>query len=392
MNRRRSPARVSLVVLALCGTAMCVTPAPATAQRAFAGLRLHSYRMLSDDAVQLRSVSLLALPWSVEVPVASWAGVQVDGAWARASASAPGGASATSQGLTDTDVRLAGQWRRFVLTVSATVPTGEATRSLEEATVIGLLSSDLLPVEITRWGSGGGVGADLAYAFRLGRASVGIGGGYTTSGDYEPLEGVTGPYAPGARIHARATLDTELGRASVLSLLIGFQRYEADTFDAADFMSAGDRFDARLSLAAALGARESVILYAALHHRSEGQIGTDAVGDVTPVAALLPGASVPMSRDLLVAGGEMRIDRDRLALLPAVETRLLRNAQGVGQGWLTSVAGRAEYRLRGARYGRALVVAPELALRLGKVLPEADVESMMIGWEAGVTARWVLGR
>lgn len=388
----RSVRWAGAVILGLCALLISLTPRTLEAQRASVGVQLQSYRMSSAEAVHLEGISVTAVPWSVDVPLTEWVGISVDGAWARASATTPDGGKATVRGLTNTHSRLSLAWRRFVLTLSGTIPTGESTRALEEATVVGLMTSDLLPIGISGWESAGGLGADLAYGFRLGRTNVVVGAGYATSGEFAPLDGVVGPYAPGDRTHARVVVDTEFGTASILSFLMGVQAYGTDTFDSMELVSPGDRLETRFSLATPLGAQESMMLYAGLYHRAEGETGTHGGGQITPIETFIPGASVPVSRDLIVTGGELRVSRGRLDIIPAVGMRLLRSAEGLGQGWLTSLEGRAEYRVSGSRYGGGLVIQPGVAFRVGKLLPEAAAESMMVGWEAGVTGHWDFGR
>jgi len=150
---------------------------------------------------------------------------------------------------------------------------------------------------------------------------------------------------------------------------------------------AGTRVEGRASLAFPLGIRESAQLYAAAYRLSGGSV---------PFVALPPAGSLPLegatefpARLLLQVGGERRLTRGPVDLVPHGGIRLLRNSAGVGQGWLASIGGHAELRELAVISGGGLALEPGVDLRLGRLTASKDVASSIVGWGASVTLRWV---
>ncbi|MFW6206936.1 MAG: hypothetical protein ACOC5J_03275 [Gemmatimonadota bacterium] len=383
-------------------TLLAAAPSPVSGQELWAGARVQSYVMSEPAAVRLHDIRLVSLPFGARLRPTPWARLSVTGAHAEAEMTLPNGETGTVSGVTDTRVALEGSWRNFTLTGGAMLPTGTVVRNVEEATVVGLLASELLPFALSEWGTGGAYGGDLAYTVGLGRTTVGLSAGYLAVREFTPLgdessresnpfDAVEPSYHPGSQVRGRLALDTRIGEADVLSVLVGLQRFGTDTYDEQNVFQPGTRFESLVSYAFPVGARESALLYGGYYDRGAGSLvwslqAPPELGDV------FPGASPSVSRQLFLAGSELRIARRRFDVAPRAELRVLRSGEGLGQGWLASVSGRGTYRVLGKRYGGRLLVEPTAGVRFGRVVPEKEMESEVLGWEAGFAVRWDLGR
>lgn len=368
--------------------ALALCPASASAQGATTGVLVQTYTMSAPEAIRVESLQLMTIPVGAHIPLLSWADLTLAGGFARASLSLPNGPTSEVEGLVDSRVRIAVGAGPFSLALTALVPTGDVVETLEQATLVGLLSSDLLPVATTQWGSGGGFAADLGLRRRIGSTGFGFSVGYLTLRESDALGVGTIAYRPGSQVRARVTAESHVGRASVLSLMLGVQSYASDTFDDIDFFRSGFRIEGVASLALPIGARESLLAYGGLYNSGAGSTRVPAAFSGVDDGALFPGTRDPLTKQVALAGVEARVTRDGWAAIPSGEIRLLRTAEGLGQGWVSSIGGRVEYRVAGARRGAQIVIEPSAAFRLGQLIAHRDAESGVRGWETGVAVRW----
>lgn len=174
MSSRRAACSTVVMALTLLGFAH-----PALTQEAAGGAIVQSYSFDDPEAAGLSEYRLLTAPFAVAIPLGGRVSLMAGGAWAKGEATGSDGATATLEGLTDTEVGLALALGpdRFVVTAGAALPTGKSTHTLTEAAVAGVVAAELLPFAITTWGSGGGAGGDLAVAFQSGPWGIGLAGG-----------------------------------------------------------------------------------------------------------------------------------------------------------------------------------------------------------------------
>ena len=85
------------------------------------------------------------------------------------------------------------------------------------------------------------------------------------------------------------------------------------------------------------------------------------------------------AQTLLLMGAGVRVPRGSVVFSPSLDGRLLRNAEGVGQGYLAGLGGTAEWRM-----GR-FSAGPQLRVQMGRVLVREDTQSNVLGGELGVT-------
>jgi hypothetical protein len=372
------------VVLTALPVAALLAAAPVAAQTPAlgGGVVLQTFTFQDAEQAGLGEVALFAAPFGAMLPLGSRFAVQVSGAWAEATVTAPDDSEATLSGLVDTDldVALALVPDRVVVTGGFSIPTGDATQTIGEVGVAGVMASELLPFAVTSWGTGGSAGGELALAFQAGAWGVGMSGGYRSALSYEPLADQPFSYRPGAELRARLSLDRDVGESGTLSLLAGWQRFGEDAMAARNLFRPGDRIAGLASYAVALGGSSSGLFYASASRRQNGTVLAE-----TPD---LEGATDSPAQTLFQAGATFRVPRARVSFLPEVELRAFRSDDGVGQGWLAGAGAGLELRLAGRRSGAQVLLAPSARVRAGHVVVSEGSESGLAGWEAGVTLRF----
>ena len=140
-----------------------------------------------------------------------------------------------------------------------------------------------------------------------------------------------------------------------------------------------------MSYAFAMGLRGSALVYGGAYHRANGTLLVDD--------SSLAGATDSPSQQLFAGGLDLRLPVGRSAtLLPGVEGRAFRSADGVGQGWIASAGATLEFLLSGRRSNNRVAIAPTARFRVGHVIVEEGSESDLTGWEAGLTLSVGAGR
>jgi len=362
-------------------------PATVHAQGVGAGAVIQSYRFDDAGAAGLNTIQLITSPFAIAAPIGSTFSLNVSGAYARGTATGPGGEQVTLEGLTDTYVgwnaRVGLDW--LVVSAGATLPTGKNELTLAESLIAGVVAAELLPFAVKTWGSGGSVGGTVAAVTQAGGWGIGLVGGYSVASEYEPLRDQTLAYRPGDQLQLRVALDRDVGASGTLSVLLGFQDFGNDEVSGSELFRSGKRFEGTLSYAFAVGLRSSALVYGGVKHRAHGSLlqQTSAIGRATDSP----------SQQLFTAGTNVRFPIGRRSvLLPNAEIRVFRAEDGASQGWLTSVGTTYDVRVAGSNSGRRLMLAPTAQFRIGHVIVQQGVETGLIGWEAGVALRVEFGR
>lgn len=361
-------------------------PTGVSAQVAAAGELLQTYRFGDPDAVGLSEFRLVTLPFAASVGVGPLS-VLASGAYADGTAIGSEGGQVSLSGLTDTEVGISVALGpdRYVVTASAALPTGASGYTAGESAVAGIVAAELLPFAITSWGTGGGVGGDVAMALQAGAWGVGLAGGYRAAREYEPLSGQSFTYRPGDRLGARLALDRDVGESSTFSVLLGLRRFSADELGGTNLFRSGNRLEGVASYAFPVGIRSSALVYAGAYHRANGALLLEE--------SALSGATASPSQQLFTGGLQMRVPLGRRAtFLPELDGRLFRASDGIGQGWVASAGGSVDLIAFGRRSRGRLVLAPTARVRLGHVVVRDGAESGLTGVEAGVIVRLESGR
>ena len=366
---------------------MCLAcPAALHAQTGHVTTTFESYAARNQTAVRLHDVRLHTSSFGAAVPLTRWASASIEAAYASASMRLTTGEQADVAGLLDTRAAVEARLGGFALVGSALLPTGDVAQTVEEATVAGLLSADLLPFSATHWGSGGAFAADLGYGAESGRIRIGLSAGYVALAESDPFAVGTVTYRPGSQMRARGMFEVAVREADVLTVIFGAQSFGTDAYAEQNLFTPGVRIEGLVSYAMPLGPRESLRAYGRLYRMGAGILAWE-LAPPPELGGVLPGTAAQPSRKVFAAGFEMRVARPRLAVVPGGEIRVLRSADGFGQGWVGSLTTRAEYRVRGARQGRRLLVGPSLGVRLGRLGKGAGAQADIFGWEGGLTLR-----
>jgi hypothetical protein len=346
------------------------------------GFGYEAYRFGTPEASGIRELSLLTLPWAVRSSIGDVVTIGVSGGYAAGRLVRDGGDETTLTGLTDTEVRVG--FGRSTSDFSASVqaiavlPTGEETHTGREALVAGAIAADLLPFRIVNWGTGGGLGGAVTAARPFAGGSVGFNVSYLAAREFEPIQDGGGnpvfAYRPGDQLQLRAALDRNLGSTGKLTVSLSMHHHRADRIDGVDLYRTGNRYQALGSYAFAVGAGSSAIVYGGLLHRDGGTALADFSRDIP-------------AQDLVLLGGGLRIPLGGSVLLPSVDSRVFRTADGIGQGHLTGLGAALEVPLSA---GFALV--PAARLRYGQALVRRGLDSDITGADIGLSVRWGGGR
>lgn len=337
-----------------------------------AGATLETYRFRAPEEVGIETVSLVSVPFAARAALLGRTYLEVSTAFARGTLTRPDGRVSEIDGLTDTEVRIGVPLAGDALLLNGVVllPTGVAGYSAEEADVAGAVAADLLPFRISGWGSGGGAGMGVTYVRPVAGFGVAMGATYVATREYEPLAGDEPfVYRPGSQLQARLLVDRSLGPAGKVTLQLRTQHQQEDRLAGANLYRAGNRYEAMGSYAFPLGDRTSGLLYAGGLHRRAG----------TALAEIAP--EMP-AQTLILAGAGLRFPLRGAVVLPSADLRLLRRADGVGQGYVGGAGTMLEVPVG------SLTVVPTLRARFGRVLVRQDEESGFTGVDAGITVRF----
>ena len=166
MSRRlRAPAALALVLTV--GLA-----APAAAQQSI-GVGTEYMGYTFEEGLGASAAQLLMFPVAVRFPVSSLT-FDLYAAWAQGKVERDDVAY-TLSGPVDTRVKLSWQASPWMLmSVGASLPTGNSTHDGEEAVVASVLAMDLLGFREATWGTGAQITSSLATAMRAGGWGIGI--------------------------------------------------------------------------------------------------------------------------------------------------------------------------------------------------------------------------
>jgi hypothetical protein len=339
------------------------------ALRAVVGGYFESYEFLDRSVVGLERVSLITVPFAARAPVIDRVGIELRGTFAHATAAYADGTDVSLSGPTDTELRanVAVIPERLTLSAGVLLPTGNSTHTLDEAALAGLVAADLLPFRISNWGAGGGFGLASTFTMPAGDFALGLTAGYTIGREFEPAAEEEIAYRPGDELRVRLAVERPIGNSAKMSFLVGTQLYREDEFAGTSVYQPGNRVEGVGSLSFAVGPEAAGIVYAGVQHRG---VSTLVANDLETPA-----------QDLVLVGGGLRVPSGILTLVPALDLRIFRREDGVGQGHLASLGAGLEWPL-----GRVVAI-PSLKARFGEVLLWEGAESPVRGVELGLGLR-----
>lgn len=232
-------ARAFLFLLACAPLGTAAAQAPGTVART--GVFFESYRFGSGLAFD--RLSEMTIPVTVVQRFGSHVTVDVGTAYASASVGQANGRTIEHAGFTDTDVRAAVAVvpGRLIFTVVGSLPTGASAVPDTTIPLFGATGTDLLGFTTAGFGSGGGLSAGFASAFRLGQNwAVGTGASYRYAASYTPVAGGD-ELAPGGEARLRVGMEGPFGGGKYFRGAFVYTTSGANEFDTGVRSLLGDR-------------------------------------------------------------------------------------------------------------------------------------------------------
>ncbi|HLQ58710.1 MAG TPA: hypothetical protein VK113_04265 [Gemmatimonadales bacterium] len=257
------------------------------------GVTFESYSFGSGLA--FKRISEFTIPIGVTQRVGDRFVIDVSTAFARASVSVAGsggggGGTITHSGLVDTDLRATVNVipGRLVFNLVGTIPTGATAVPDTTIPLFGATATDLLGFTTPSFGSGGGVSAGFASAFRMGQNwAVGTGASYRYGASYVPVKGGS-EMSPGGEMRARFGLEGPFGGGKYFRGALVYTTTAANDLGASRQSTIGDRILGYAAVSMPLG-NSHLSLYGWDMRRRRARPGTVSVprGNVLAVGGRL---------------------------------------------------------------------------------------------------------
>jgi hypothetical protein len=267
-----------------------VLAAQAAPMVARTGASFESYSFGSGLA--FNRISEFSIPISVTQRVGGRLVLDVSTAFASASVSEAGGGGGTitHSGLVDTDLRatISVIPGKLIFNLIGTIPTGATTVPDTTIPLFGATATDLLGFTTPGFGSGGGVSAGFASAFRMGQNwAVGTGASYRYGASYVPVRGGT-EMSPGGEIRGRLGIEGPFGAGKYFRGALVYTTTAANDLGASQQSTIGDRILGYAAVSMPLG-NSHLSLYGWDMRRLRAGPGTVSVppGNVLAVGARL---------------------------------------------------------------------------------------------------------
>jgi hypothetical protein len=199
----------------LLAAGLCVAPEVLAGQAATTlartGATFESYSF--GTGLAFSKISEFTIPMVVTQRVGSRLVLDVGTAFVSASATLSNNQTVDHSGLVDTDIRatIGIVPGKLLLNIVGTIPTGAKTVPDTTIPLFGATATDLLGFTTPSFGSGGGMSAGFASAFKLSSNwAVGAGASYRYGASYTPVSGGN-EMSPGGEIRARLGIEGPFG-------------------------------------------------------------------------------------------------------------------------------------------------------------------------------------
>jgi hypothetical protein len=373
-RRHRAPAGALALALAA-GLA-----APVAAQQSI-GVGAEYQGFTFEEGLGASAAQLLLFPVAIRFPVSSLT-FDVYAAWAQGKVERDDVAY-TLQGPVDTRVKVSWEATPWaLLSVGASLPTGNSTHNGEEAVVASVLAMDLLGFREATWGTGAQITSSLATAMRAGGWGIGISGAYAVNNEFEPSSEVELRYQPGNEARVRIGLDRNIG-TNTFTAGATIMTFAEDQADGRNLFQAGNRI--RFDVSYAFRAGGGVwTLYAADLWREHGDLNLPFVNDAGDIVG---DTIITTPSQNLIAGGMIgAVALGSKTFRPQVDFKMQarQEAGGTdeGSGWLMSVGGDLPLRLFGS-----WDFFPKAQVIIGGVKDATGVSKKITGAEFSGTVR-----
>ncbi len=320
-------------------------------------------------------ISEMTIPIAITQRFGKRVVVDLGTAYASASVHQTDGTTIDHSGIIDTDIRatiglIPG---RLLFTLVGTLPTGAAEVPDTTIPLFGATATDLLGFTTPGFGSGGGLSAGFASAFKVGQSwAVGTGASYRHGSSYTPVAG-EGELSPGGEVRARVGLEGPLGRGKYFRGALVYTTSGANEVSGAGPTLIGDRALAYAAVSMPLG-RNNLALYGWEMRRLRAR-DFDTPGAI----------SVPRGNVLAFGARLERPLSPKVTLVPVLEFRHELTGptdKMVLLGYLVRTGSDIRYRLSGQA---TAVVQAQVAF--GKLNDDGDSVSLF-GPRLGVLIEW----
>lgn len=356
------------------GVLAVVFPGLVAAQAATAVARSGAYfeSYSFGSGLAFSRISEFTIPVSVTHRFGSRVVLDVGTAFASASVRSAAG-TIDHSGLIDTDLRttivvIPG---KLVFNLVGTLPTGATAVPDTTIPLFGAMATDLLAFTTPSFGSGGGVSAGFASAFKMGTNwAVGTGASYRYGMSYNPLKGDSAEMSPGGEMRARLGIEGPFGGGKYLRAAFIYTTTGANDLGAGSQSTIGDRVLLYTTVSMPMGTSK-LALYGWEMRRLRARPGTFPVprGNVLALGARLERPLSP-----------------KATLVPLLEFRHELTDQGSGMtllGYLVRTGSDLRYRLSDHATG---VVQAQLAF--GRIEDDGTSVSV-VGPRVGVLIEWM---
>ena len=301
-----------------------------------------------DEGLGADAVQLFMLPVAVRWPLGDGLSLDVAATWAQGKVERDD-TRFTLQGVTDTRLNLSWSATPWALvSLGASLPTGNSMHDGQEAVVAAVLSTDLLGFREATWGTGPAITSAVATATRVGSWGVGVAGAYSVRGEFEPSDGLDLMYQPGNETRLRIGFDRNIGN-STFTIGGTVMDFSSDQANSRNLFQAGRRmsFDATYAFRAAAGVWT---VYMNDLIRENGDLTLSIVNDVG--SAVGDTLIATAKQNLFVAGSVGSIGvGNGFVFRPHVDFRLQDRTEpdgrDEGSGWMLSAGGDFPIRLFG---------------------------------------------
>ncbi|HTI06267.1 MAG TPA: hypothetical protein VL549_13200 [Gemmatimonadales bacterium] len=240
------------------------------------------------DGLAFKRISELTIPISATQRIGSRFVFDVGTAFASATVKEANGKTLDHSGLVDTDVRATVSVipGRLIFNVVGTIPTGATAVPDTTIPLFGVTATDLLGFTTPGFGSGGGISAGFASAFKMGNSwAVGTGASYHYGASYTPVQGGT-PMTPGGEVRGRLGIEGPFGGGKYFRGALVYTTTAANDLGGGGQSTIGDRVLAYAAMSTPLG-NSQLQLYGWEMMRMSATAGTVAVprGNVLAIGA-----------------------------------------------------------------------------------------------------------
>jgi len=234
-------ARWWLLLIIASALVPAVGAAQGTTATARSGVYFESYRFGSGLAFD--RISEFTIPISVTQRLGDRLALDIGTAFASASVRLAGGGSIDHSGLIDTDLRatLGVIPGKLVFNLVGTIPTGATAVPDTTIPLFGATATDVLGFTTPSFGTGGGISAGFASAFKMSSDwAIGTGMSYRHGASYTPVTG-GGTLTPGGEVRVRFGLEGPFGGGKYFRGALVYTTTGANDIGGGRQSSIGDR-------------------------------------------------------------------------------------------------------------------------------------------------------